>query len=301
MKPPPFAYSAPRSLEETVEVLGREEDAIVLAGGQSLIPMLNMRLVAPAHLVDINRVGELCHISVGEDAVVVGALARHAEVEAHEGAARVLPLLRQALRLVAHPVIRNRGTTCGSIAHADPAGEMTAVVSLLAGTINAASASGTREIAARDFFAGPFENTLRRGELVTSVRFPRLPANTGTAFHEIARRHGDYALAGVAAAVSVDGDLRVAAAKIAYISVSPTPLVVDLTGELAGQMQPTADWQAAAGRAAARSEPEPDIHATAEYRRHLATVLTARALAEAAQRAVAEATGGRQARAGDTA
>lgn len=294
MKPPPFAYSAPRNLEETVEVLEREEEAKVLAGGQSLIPMLNMRLVAPAHLVDINRVSELSHISVDEGAVVVGALARHAEVEAHDGAARALPLLRQALRLVAHPVIRNRGTTCGSIAHADPAGEMTAVVSLVAGTINVMSASGTREVLARDFFAGPLENTLRRGELVISVRFPRLPANTGTAFHEVARRHGDYALAGVAAAVSVDGDLRVATAKAAYISLSPTPLVVDLADELAGQMQATADWQAAGRRAAARTDPEPDIHATAEYRRHLAAVLTARALAEAAQRAVAEATRGRQ-------
>lgn len=294
MKPPPFAYSAPRSLEETVDVLDRQEEAKVLAGGQSLIPMLNMRLVAPAHLVDINRVSELSHITVAEDAVVVGALARHAAVEAHDGAARAVPLLRQALRLVAHPVIRNRGTTCGSIAHADPAGEMTAVVSLLGGTINAASAAGAREIAARDFFAGPLENSLRRGELVTSVRFPRLPANTGTAFHEFSRRHGDYALCGVAAAVTVDDDLRVTAAKAAYISLSPTPLVVGLTAELAGQMQATADWQAAARHAASHTEPEPDIHATAEYRRHLAAVLTARALAEAAQWAVAEATGGRQ-------
>lgn len=294
MKPPPFAYSAPRTIAETVEVLGREEEAKVLAGGQSLIPMLNMRLAAPACLVDINRVRELSHISVDEHAVVVGALARHAEVEAHDGAALALPLLRQALRLVAHPVIRNRGTTCGSIAHADPAGEMTAVVSLLAGTINATSTSGTREIPARDFFAGPLENTLRHGELVTSVRLPRLPVNTGTAFREIARRHGDYALAGVAAAVSVDEDLRVSTAKVAYISMSPTPLVVDLTDELAGRMQATADWRAAADRAAARTDPEPDIHATAEYRRHIAAALAARALAEAAQRAVAEATGGRQ-------
>jgi carbon-monoxide dehydrogenase medium subunit len=294
MKPPPFAYSAPRSVAEALDVLGREEEAKVLAGGQSLIPMLNMRLVAPAHLVDINRVAELCYISVGEDDVVVGALARHAEVEAHEAAASALPLLRQALRLVAHPVIRNRGTICGSIAHADPAGEMTAVVSLLSGTITAARASGTREIAARDFFAGPLETNLRSGELVISVRFPRLPPNTGTAFHEIARRHGDYALAGAAAAVSVDDDLRVGAAKVAYISLSPTPLVIDLTDDLVGQMQPTADWQAAARRAAACTEPEPDIHASAEYRRHLATVLTARALSEAARRAVAEATRGRQ-------
>lgn len=294
MKPPPFAYSAPRSVEETVEVLGREAEAKVLAGGQSLIPMLNMRLVAPAHLVDINRVSELSHITVGEDAVVVGALARHAEVAAHDGAARAVPLLRQALRLVAHPVIRNRGTTCGSIAHADPAGEMTAVLSLLGGTVNATSVAGTREIAAGDFFSGPLENSLHPGELVTSVRFPRLPANTGTAFREFARRHGDYALAGAAAAVRLDDDLHVASARVAYIGVSPTPLVVDLTDEMAGQPLATANWQAAARSAAARTEPDPDIHATAAYRRHLAVVLTAHALAEAAQRAVAEATGGDQ-------
>lgn len=295
MKPPPFTYSAPRTVEETVDALAEAGDGgKVLAGGQSLIPILNMRLAAPTHLVDINGVEELHHITVDDTAVIVGAIARHAEVEAHPGAARALPLLRQALQLVAHPVIRNRGTTCGSIAHADPSGELTAVVCLVEGTMNARSTHGQREIAAADFFAGPLENTLHHGEFVTSVRFPVLPARTGTAFAEVARRHGDYAIAGVAAAVTLDDDLRVTRARTAFISLAPTPLVLDLTDVVAGATPATADWQAAGRAAAEQTEPEPDIHASAEYRRHLAGVLTARALGEAAARAAAEATEGEQ-------
>ena len=285
MKPPAFAWTAPASLDEALAVLARvAEDAKVLAGGQSLLPILNMRLAAPAHLVDINDLSELAYVRVDDDAVHVGALARHADVERDEAAYDALPLLRQALRLVAHPVIRNRGTTVGSLAHADPSGEMTAVLALTNGSVTAAREGGTRRIPAAEFFVGPLESALQPGELAIAATFPRLPAGTGTAFVEVARRHGDYAVCGVGAAVTVvDG--TVAEARAACISVAATPLVLDLTDAVRGQEPGGADWAAAGALAADTVDPEGDIHATADYRRHLARVLTARGLAEAAGRA----------------
>lgn len=285
MKPPAFAWTAPASLDEALAVLARvAEDAKVLAGGQSLLPILNMRLAAPAHLVDINDLSELAYVRVDDDAVHVGALARHADVERDEGAYEALPLLRQALRLVAHPVIRNRGTTVGSLAHADPSGEMTAVLALTNGSVTAARDGGTRRIPAAEFFVGPLESALQPGELAVAATFPRLPAGTGTAFVEVARRHGDYAVCGVGAAVTV-ADGTVAEARAAYVSVAATPLVLDLTEAVRGQEPGSADWAAAGEVAADTVDPEADIHASADYRRHLARVLTARGLAEAAGRA----------------
>lgn len=281
MKPPPFAYLAPETVDAAVAALADADAAgggKVLAGGQSLIPILNMRLAAPACLVDINRVRELDYVRVdGDGAVRVGALARHVTVERDAAAYAAVPLLRQALRLVAHPVVRNRGTVCGSLAHADPSGELTAVLALLGGHVTAASGRGRRDVAAAELFLAPLESSLRPDELVVEATFPALPPGTGTAFVEVARRHGDYALAGVAAAVTLDADGRVGAARAAYISLAPTPLVLDLTAVAADR-----DWAAAGRHAAGQTEPEPDIHATADYRRHLAEVLTARALREAA-------------------
>lgn len=286
MKPSPFAYSSPTSLDDALAVLDEVgDDGKVLAGGQSLLPILNMRLAAPAHLVDINRVEGLSFVRVEDGGVRVGALARHTEVERDPSAYDALPLLRQALALVAHPVIRNRGTTVGSLAHADPCGEMTAVLALLEGTVEVARRDATRTVAAADFFVGPLESALEPGELAVSAFFPRLPERTGTAFVEVARRHGDYAMCGLAAAVTLDGDGRVSRARAAYISVAPTPLVLDLTEPVRGQRVDAADWAAAADLARERVDPEGDIHATADYRRHLAGVLTRRALGEAAGRA----------------
>ena len=294
MKPSAFAYCAPESLDEALAALADADGhAKVLAGGQSLVPMLNMRLAAPARLVDVNRLTDLAYVRTGPDAVHVGALARHAQVERDADAASALPLLRQALRLVAHPVIRNRGTTVGSLVHADPSGEMTAVLALVAGHVTAArrAAGGsgggveTRDIPAADFFVGPLESALRPGELAVSATFPRLPARTGTAFVEVARRHGDYAVCGLAAAVTLDPEGGVLSARAAYISLAATPLVLDLTEAVRGSAAAAADWSGAGDLAAGQVDPEPDIHATADYRRHLAKVLTARALAEAAGRA----------------
>src|SRR6185436_2167621 len=171
------------------------------------IPMLNMRLAAPGHLVDINRVAGLDTVEVTPDAVHIGALVRHTQLERHEGAFAHLPLLRQALVHVAHPVIRNRGTTVGSIAHADPCAEMPAVLALTDGQVEVASWRGTRSVAARDFFLGPLESALMEDEMATGASFGCFPAGTGTAFAESSQRRGDYALAGVAAAVTVSGGL----------------------------------------------------------------------------------------------
>ncbi|MGI5227311.1 FAD binding domain-containing protein [Actinoallomurus sp. CA-142502] len=287
MKPPPFDHHAPETLEEALDVLARTgEDAKVLAGGQSLIPLLNMRLAAPAHLVDINRVTALDTLEATAEGVRVGALARHARVERSEEAAGVLPLLRAALRQVAHPVVRNRGTVVGSLAHADPAAELPAVLALCEGTVEAASAGGRRTIPAAEFFAGPLESSLRPGELATSAFFPTPPARSGTAFAEVARRHGDYAMAGAAALVTLDEDQRVSSAKVAYLSVAATPLVLDLTGPLGHRPPVTCDWAAAAAYARDRLDTDEDIHASADYRRHLAGVLTERTLRAAAQEAL---------------
>lgn len=283
MKPSPFGYSRPESVAEalcTLASLGPE--AKVLAGGQSLLPILSMRLAAPHHLLDINRLAELDYVRVDESAVRVGALARQARVLSDAAAHTAQPLLRQGLRLVAHPTIRNRGTTVGSIVHADPSGEMTAVLALLDGSVRVASATGERQVPAGEFFLGPLESAVRPGELALEASFAVLAARSGTAFVEVSRRQGDYAVCGVGALVELDGDATVRVARAAYLSVAATPLVLDLTAALGGDV----DFGAAAALARELVEPEPDIHATASYRRHLAGVLTERALREAHAAAV---------------
>lgn len=289
MKPSAFVHHAPRSVDEAVAVLAESgHDAKVLAGGQSLIPILNMRLAAPGHLVDINRIPGLDTVEVTSDAVRIGALVRHAQLERHVGAFAYLPLLRQALVNVAHPVIRNRGTTVGSLTHADPSGEMPAVLALTDGYVEVASSRGTRTVAARDFFLGPLESCLEEDEMATGASFRRFPTGTGTAFAESTRRHGDYALAGVAAAVTVlDGVIT--SVRASFVSVTPTPDVLDLSDLLAGSAPREKDWAEAAALAREHVEPDADIHASAAYRRMLVGVLTARVLTEAAFNATAKA------------
>ena len=284
MKPAPFTLHSPSTLDEALDVLGElGGESKVLAGGQSLLPLLTMRLAAPAHLVDVNRLRELATVEPSADGVRVGALARHTQVLRDAGAAAAVPLLGQGLSLVAHPVIRNRGTTVGSLVHADPSGEMTAVLALLGGEIELRSRTRTRTVAAADFFLGPLESDVAAGELATSAWFPALPPRSGTAFREVARRHGDYAVCGVAAAVTLDAGGRVERARTAAISMGPTPVVLDLTDAVAGRVWDAADWAAAARQAAGALDPEADLHATAAYRLSLAEALTRQALAEAAQ------------------
>jgi len=272
MKPPPFGYSRPESIADALRTLAEHgPDGKVLAGGQSLLPLLSMRLAAPHHLVDINRLADLDYVRVDESIVRVGALARHTSV-LHDAAAQAAqPLLAQALGLVAHPTIRNRGTTLGSIVHADPSGEMTAVLALLDGSVLVASQSGERQVPAGEFFLGPLESAVQAGELALEASFAVLAPRAGTAFVEVSRRHGDYAVCGVAAVVELDAEGTLVSARTAYLSVAPTPFVLDVT-------QAGDDFAAAAALARERVDPEPDIHASADYRRHLAGVLTERAL-----------------------
>jgi carbon-monoxide dehydrogenase medium subunit len=286
LKPPPFTYHRPGSTGDALALLAElGEEGKVLAGGQSLVPMLNMRLAAPSALVDINRLGpELGGLSVRDSAVRVGALVRHAETERDEAAFVALPLLRQATRHVAHATIRNRGTTVGSIVHADPAAELPAVLLLCDGSVELA---GGASVGAADLFVGPLETSLPAGELAVAATFNRLPPRTGSAWVEVSRRAGDYALCGLGMTVTLDEDLRVSAARAAYISVGPTPTLVDLTDAVGGQVYDAADWTAAGALAVAAVSPEEDIHATADYRRELVRVLTVRGGRSAVQQAAA--------------
>ncbi|MGY1692742.1 FAD binding domain-containing protein [Geodermatophilus sp. SYSU D01105] len=291
MKPAPFRYADPRSLEEALAVLADEEGAKVLAGGQSLLPLLSMRLAAPATLVDINRIPGLDTVEATADGVRVGALVRHASLLSDAGAARVQPLLTRATANVAHPAIRNRGTTVGSIAHADPSGEMTSVLALTDGSVTVATPSGTRDVAWRDLFVGPLETSLAGPAIVTSASFGALPDRSGTAFAEVARRKGDYAVCGAGVVVTLDESRRVAAARAAYISVGLVPEVHDLTDAVAGQPVEKADWAAAGALARTLVDPDGDLHASADYRRLLVGVLTERTLAQAAAEAAAKVPG----------
>lgn len=249
MKPPPFEYHAPASVDEACALLGSLEDAKVLAGGQSLLPLLNFRLARPAHLVDINRIGGFDRIYERDGGIAVQALARQAAVEDSDLVARACPLLRDALRLVAHRVIRNRGTVCGSLAHADPASELPAVLLALAGSVVAQSGRGRRVIAAQDLFTGVFETALEPDELLAEAWFPASPSMS--AIHEESRRHGDFALAGAVRA----GD------RLALFGVAPTPVLADPADPARGL------------------QPSGDLEATPEFRLHLVRALSERAFA----------------------
>ncbi len=288
MKPPAFEYSRPDSLDAALALLAEHgADGKVLAGGQSLIPLLSMRLAAPARLIDINALTGLDYVRTDPDGVRVGALARHSTVLSDRAAAGSQPLLAAALRWVAHPTIRNRGTSVGSIVHADPAAEMPAVLSVLGGSLTVASVRGRRTVAAAELFRGPLESDLAPDELAIEAYFPTLAGRGGSAFAEVSRRHGDYAVCGVAAVVELDEDLRIASARAGYLSVAGTPQLLELTEPIAGRGFDT-DLSAAAELAKASLEPEADIHASAEYRGQLVEVLTRRVLAEAARSAASD-------------
>ena len=265
MKPAPFDYVRPGGITDAVAALSTP-DSKVMAGGQSLVPLLSMRLAAPSMVVDINGLPGLDAITVTGDGVHVGALARHTAVLESSAVARSQPLVPMALAHVAHPTIRNRGTTVGSLVHADASAEMPVVLSLLGGSLDVEGSSGRRTIAAAELFTGPLESSVRPDEIAVSAFFPALPAGAGVAFDEIARRHGDYALVGAAAMVEGE-EIRVG-----YLSVSDVPAVVDLTGVAPEDR---------ADAALEHLDPIGDIHATAAYRRQLVRILTDRVVAAA--------------------
>lgn len=285
MKPSPLKYHRPRSIEEACEVLAGV-DGKVLAGGQSLIPMLSMRLAAPGNLVDITGIDRLDSITASaESGVTFQALATHASLASDCGANDVQPLLGRTLQLVAHATIRNRGTTVGSIVHADPSAEVPAVLLLLDGSVTVQSVRGRRDIAARDLFLGPLESSLEPDEIAISATVPAARRGVGTAIDEIARRHGDYALVGVAARVEVE-DGVVTNARVTYVSAGEFGEVIDYTDVIGGaSVSDDRDplWNVLSEAARKRVETEADIHATARYRSQLVAALTARVVMAAAR------------------
>ena len=288
MKPAPFAYHRPATLDEALTLLAEHGgEAKPLAGGQSLIPAMNFRLARPAVLVDLNRVAELGYVRAGRDGLQIGAMTRQRAVERSDAVRSAAPLLAEAMPFIAHPQIRNRGTVGGSLAHADPAAELPAVMLALEARFRARGPQGERWIPAGEFFTGILETALGPDELLLEVAVPKSPARTGYAFAELARRRGDYALVGVAARVTLDRRGRCQAARITLFSVGDGPVLAAAAAAMLDGQEPSPEAMRAAADAAAQRDIDPpsDIHASAAYRRRLAAVLTRRALQRAVERA----------------
>jgi len=288
VKPAPFTYHRPTALEEALELLARHPNARALAGGQSLMPMLALRLAAPDHLIDLNRIAALDYVRDEADAIAIGAMTRQRTIEYSEVIAKRLPLMAEAIRWVGHRQTRNRGTVGGSLCHLDPSAEMPTVAMALDATLEIRSARGTRTVAMRDFPAGYMTPVLAPDELLTGVRFPVWRETHGTAFIEFARRHGDFAVVSVAAQVALDKAGKVRRASITLGGIAMAPIRVDAAeAELTGS-NASDDRIAAAAEGAASIEANNDIHAPAWYRQRLARTLTDRALRIALARARGE-------------
>jgi CO/xanthine dehydrogenase FAD-binding subunit len=287
MKPPSFRYLAPRSVDEATEQLGQYGDeAKVLAGGQSLVPLMNLRLAAPGVLVDVNRIAELAYVRSWDGGVAIGALTRQHAAEHSEELRSRLPIVAEACHLIGHAPIRHRGTIGGNLAHADPASELPAVMLALGAELDLASRQGTRTVPADQFFADTLTTALRPDELLAEVRAPGLPPRTGAAFVEIARRHGDYALVGVAALITLDEAGRCQRARLALCGAGPTSFRArEVEQALVGEQPSGAALDEAAERAAAATDPPSDVHASAGFRRKLARVVTRQAIELATRRA----------------
>jgi carbon-monoxide dehydrogenase medium subunit len=280
---PAFRYHRPASVEEAVGLLAEYgSDAKVLAGGQSLIPLLALRLSHPEHLVDIGRVGGLDSVEDGPGGFSVGAAVRHADVELSPVTGKAAPLVAAAMPHIGHRAIRNRGTVCGSLAHADPAAELPAVALATDAEFVVRSSTGERRIPAAEFFLGYLTSALGETEMLTAVHFPAWPARTGASVQEISRRHGDYALVGLAAVLGVDGAGKVERAALSFLGAGATPVrVPQAEALLIGERPDESAFAEAAAVVTKTIEPPADNHATAAYRAHVAGVLTKRCLAEA--------------------
>lgn len=287
MKPAAFEYRSPASVEEALALLQQHgADAKVLAGGQSLVPAMNFRLAQPGVLIALDRIDSLVGIhATGEGGVRIGAMTRQRAVERSPVIASRVPLLAEAMPFVAHAPIRNRGTVGGSLAHADPAGELPAVMVALEARFRLRTLEQERWIQAGDFFLGLFTTALEPGELLVEIEIPPGGPGSGSAFLEVARRHGDYALAGFAAQVSLDGAGRCRMALAVLLGVSEGPLKVESAGALVGEAPSPDRIAAAAERLKQELDPPGDIHASSDYRRHLAAVLVKRGLTLAFDRA----------------
>ena len=289
MKPAPFKYVAARTLEQALAVKGEYGDeARFLAGGQSLVPTLNFRLTQPAVLIDINPIAD--HFDIQQNArsgtVRIGALTRYCQLERHAATERDLPLVHEALPHIAHPQIRNRGTIGGNLAHADPASEMPAIVVALGGRLRAQSRTGERWIAASDFFVGPLTTALHSDEMLMDVELPVPATRSGCCFMEVARRRGDFALIGVACTVELDESGNCLRARIGLCNAGDTPILAEHAGNsLAGRPIEAAEADQAAALVQDAIDPGGNVHAGREFQRHLASVLTRRALTAANERA----------------
>lgn len=285
MKPAPFKYAVPESVAETLALLRTNgRDGKLLAGGQSLVPLLNMRLARPSVIIDLNAVRELSYIKEDNGEVVIGAMTRQRDAELSQVVRRKLPLLAEALGYVGHPQIRNRGTIGGSLAHADPSAELPAVASALRATMVVRGSKGPRALEPEQFFIAFLTTALDPQELLVEVRFPA-HHKMGTAFLEVARRHGDYALAGVATTLSRNGD-SIRDCALAFTGVGPGPVrIAEAEAAVIGNRLTPQVLDEVRKIVTDRLDPDSDVHASVEYRKHVAGVLAVRALRLAYERA----------------
>lgn len=291
MKPAAVGYARAGDVQEAVALLSQHgTDAKVLAGGQSLVPLMSFRLARPSVLVDLNRIGSLDFVRDEGTSLLVGAMARQRDVETSPLVAEAAPLLAEALRHVGHVTNRNRGTVGGSLAHADPAAELPTLVTGLGGELLVEGPAGPRSIAAEDFFVGPFTTAMEYNEVLTAVRLLRLPAGTGVAVEQLARRHGDLAMVGVVAAVHLGPDGSVDLVRLAASGVGPVPVRLHAAEAVLVGANPTEEAiDEAAATVAAAVRPPDDIHAPGSYRRDMAGLLLKRAVKTAIQRSEASA------------
>ena len=288
MKPAPFDYVIPATIDEAVGYLADEDiESHVLAGGQSLVPAMNMRMSRPELLVDLGKLDELDFIREENGSLVVGAMTTKRSMEFSPVVASTQPLVHAATTMIAHPQIRNRGTVGGSVAHADPAAEYPAVAMLLDAEITARGTGGVRTLASSDFFITYFTTALEEGEILTEVRFPAMSSNTGWAFKEFARRHGDFALAGVGVTLNLDASGHCENTRVVAFALGATPIRARALEDAINGETPSAELFATASKKITDGleDPTSDVHASVEYRRDLAAVLGERALGEAVERA----------------
>lgn len=286
MKPPPFEYAEPEDLDAAVELLADDDDARPLAGGQSLVPMLNFRLAQPSTLVGLRNIPGLSGIERRDGELVIGAMVSQSEALRSSELASACPLVREALALIGHPQIRSRGTVGGSLAHADPSAELPAVLLALDGAVTAYGPDGKRSIAAGELFRGYYTTALARGEILTEVRFPLMPPRTGTACIELARRPGDFATAGVACRLTLADDGSVAEGRVALFAVADAPVKARAVEEaLVGARPGDKAWTAAVARTCEGWDPRAADSEEARYRARVAPTVVGRALALAAERA----------------
>jgi aerobic carbon-monoxide dehydrogenase medium subunit len=285
MKPPPFTYHDPATLPEALAILAGKDNARVLAGGQSLMPMLAMRFVLPDDVIDINGIAELSGIEATGGGLRIGAMTRQRDIEFSDVIQRHCPLMSEAILQVGHRQTRNRGTLGGSMAHLDPSAELPTVAMATEATIHVASAKGTRDIAVADFPAGYMTPSIELDEMVTAVSFPDWPDGHGYGFVEFARRHGDFAITSAAALLTLDGAGAIDRVSLTVSGVGPAPLRCrEAEAMLIGQ-RPDLDAFTAASETCRAVDAMADVHASTEYRQHLATVMSRRALTRAAERA----------------